>query len=236
MALSLNSQHAHYITVLGRRLPLIAKKHPRARSFVVRYDAKNQCVKVTCPRYAPLKAALAFAASKEAWLALQIEKTPAIRLIDGAEISLFGDQVVLQHIGGRGLVAREGNALKVTGDIDFFARRVRDYIRKEMIHHAHAMAARHAEKIGVDIASITLRDTTSRWGSCSNKGALSLCVRLAFAPLAVLDYVIAHEVAHIKHLNHSERFWQVVAHLCPEFEQHERWLARHGQQLQAAFT
>ena len=199
--------------------------------MVVRYDAKKACVKVTLPRYVSLAKGVAFAQSKEAWIAAQIGQQRGIILEDGANISLFGEPITLLHIGGRGVVARAGNILHVTGDAQFFVRRVRDYIKKEMQTLCEERGAHHAQIIGVQVSSITLRDTTSRWGSCSVSGNISLCWRLAFAPREVLDYVIAHEVAHLKHHNHSDRFWQVVAQLCPTFEAHEVWLKHYGKTI-----
>ena len=196
--------------------------------MVVRYDAKNARVKVTLPRYVSLKAGLEFAASREAWIAAQMEKKRGVTLENGAVIPLFGEEMQLVHVGGRGMVTCEKKVLRITGDIAFLERRTRDYIKKEMHTICRQRATFHAEKIGVKVAGITLRDTSSRWGSCSTSGDISLCWRLAFMPFAVMDYVIAHEVAHIRHHNHSAAFWQVVESLCPEFEQWEGWLKRYG--------
>ena len=88
-----------------------------------------------------------------------------------------------------------------------------------------------AQVIERPVGRVTLRESRTRWGSCSPSGDLSFCWRLIFAPALVLDYVVAHEVAHLVHLNHSERFWKLCAQLTPEVQAPRRWLMRHGQQL-----
>lgn len=227
----LKSDHAHYITVAGRQLPLIAKKHPRARSFVVRYDARSGCVKVTLPRYASFKSAFAFAESREGWIAAQMGKHQRVPFADGIEIPLFGELVLLRHSGGRGLVSRHENELRISGDKEFLARRVRDYIKQETKKLLQSRAEHYAKVLGVSFCALNLRESTSRWGSCSAKGSLTFCWRLAFAPLAVLDYIACHEVCHLKHHNHSAAFWNTVEQLCPDFQAQERWLKQHGQSV-----
>ena len=93
--------------------------------------------------------------------------------------------------------------------------------------------ARHSATLGVKAKSITMRDTTSRWGSCSSSGALNFSWRIIMAPPEVLDYLAAHEVAHLREMNHSDRFWALVAETCPNFEAHKAWLRTHGTGLHA---
>ncbi len=229
----MKSDGSHYIMVAGRRLPLIAKKHPRARKLVVRYDARAQCVKLTLPRYVSLKSAVEFAESKVGWIEAQMQKNTRTAFASGTEIPLFGEKVKLVHIGGRGVVRCEEDALIITGNIEFLERRVQDYIKQETKKIIITKAEYYVRAAGVNFRSITLRDSSSRWGSCSAKGGLSFCWRLAFAPLEVLDYVVCHEVAHLRHHNHSAAYWQLVAQLCPTYETHERWLKTHGQSVWA---
>jgi predicted metal-dependent hydrolase len=232
---ALKNDHAHYITVSGKRLPLIVKKHPRARNLVVRYDTRRDCVKVTAPRYVSLKRAVEFAESKTEWIARQREKTSTLVIENGAMVSIFGQEIRLAHAGGRGVASLVEGVLQVTGAAEFMPRRVRDYVLREMRIIAHERALFHAAKLGVRVSSLTLRDTSSRWGSCTRSGRISLCWRLAFAPYEVMDYVVAHEVAHLLHHNHSPSFWHAVAHLCPAYEMHEHWLKTHGHKLMASW-
>lgn len=227
----MKSDGSHYITVAGRRLPLIAKKHPRARRLVVRYDARGECVKLTLPRYVSLKSAVEFAESKAGWIEAQMHKHIRTVFENGADIPLFGETMKLVHIGGRGVVRCEENTLYISGNSEFLERRVRDYIKQETKKIIITRAEHYAEAAGVTFRGVSLRDSSSRWGSCSAKGALSFCWRLAFAPLSVLDYVVCHEVAHLRHHNHSAAYWKLVEQLCPNYATHERWLKNHGQSV-----
>ncbi len=207
---------------------LIIRKHKRARRMVLRYDTKNNCVKLTLPGYVSSAKGIEFAASKEGWLAKQIQENPADTLADGKIISLLGESVTIRHQGGRGTTYISGNELIIPGDAQFIARRIREFISKEMLPLCRKLGKIHAEKIGVRISALTLRDNRSRWGSCSIGGKISICWRLAFAPIAALDYVICHEVAHLKHHNHSKDFWKTVELLCPEYKKWEIWLRKNS--------
>ena len=94
-----------------------------------------------------------------------------------------------------------------------------------------AASDRYAAQAGCTYTRLTIRDTRSRWGSCSSAGALMYAWRLIMAPPAVLDYVAAHEVAHLREMNHAPAFWAIVARLCPDYENHRRWLRENGDQL-----
>lgn len=227
--IALKQQRVHYITIGSKRLPLIAKKHPHARRLVVRYDARSECVKITLPRYVSLATALAFAESKSGWIAAQIETHPRRDLTDGVEVPLFGEKIQIVHVGGRGVVQRDHHRLLIPGDIAFIQRRVQDFIRQETRKIIIAKAEFYANQLGTSFRSVALRESSSRWGSCSAKGGLSFCWRLAFAPIEVLDYVVCHEVAHLLQHNHSTAYWRIVAQLCPSYERYERWLKTEGQ-------
>jgi predicted metal-dependent hydrolase len=119
----------------------------------------------------------------------------------------------------------------VAGAAPHLARRIRDYLKYEAQCDLEAASRYYAEKIGVAIKRITVRDQSSRWGSCSNSGVLSYSWRLILAPPYVLDYLAAHEVAHLKELNHSPRFWRLVRSLTPDAERAKVWLDAHGADL-----
>ena len=110
-------------------------------------------------------------------------------------------------------------------------RRVRDFLVKEAGRDIEAAVASHAKKLGAAPRKITLRDTTSRWGSCSSSGTLSFSWRLIMAPRFVLDYLAAHEAAHLLHMNHSAAFWAAVGRLTADTERAEAWLKAHGSGL-----
>jgi predicted metal-dependent hydrolase len=124
--------------------------------------------------------------------------------------------------------------LVVPGDRDHLRRRVEDYLRVVARADLAAAVARHAGTLGVTPKAVRLKDTTSRWGSASSSGTLSFSWRLAMAPPFVLDYLAAHEVAHLMEMNHSARFWAICRRLAPRTEEAQAWLREHGRSLHRA--
>ena len=127
--------------------------------------------------------------------------------------------------------ASDGPLICVAGERPHVPRRVADFLKREAHRDIEAAVARHARSIGVKPKRIAVRDTVSRWGSCSATGGLSFSWRLILAPPFVLDYLAAHEVAHLVHLNHSPKFWSLLRRACPETNRAEAWLKAHGANL-----
>ncbi|MBO7258282.1 MAG: M48 family metallopeptidase, partial [Alphaproteobacteria bacterium] len=121
--------------------------------------------------------------------------------------------------------------LLVFGDEHFIHRRVQDFIKKQTALYIDEKAQELATRLGVKINKITMKDTTSRWGSCSGKNNLNFCWRLGLAPLYVLDYIIAHEVAHLREMNHGPQFWKIVSEIDDNRASAEIWLRRNGHTL-----
>lgn len=226
-----SKQPAHSITVEGIQLPLIATRNLRSKRLILRWDAKQQVVKLTLPRSVSVAQGLEFAESRRNWIMQQMQASESVKFEEGASLPLWGEEYLLCHLGGRGVTVIDHHKILVTGDEAFFARRVRDFIKAETQVRMSALAKDAAAKLGVKLGKITLRETSSRWGSCTSKGDISLCWRLAFAPRAVMDYVVYHEVAHILHHNHGKAYWQTVKFLCADYEVHEKWLDKHGASL-----
>jgi len=145
------------------------------------------------------------------------------------------DHLIVHRPGARGVVwvetGADGPLICVAGDAPHVPRRVEDFLKREARRDLEAAVARHAAKLNVKPRRIALRDTSSRWGSCSTTGALNFSWRLIFAPPFVLDYLAAHEVSHIVHMNHSPMFWKLTQRLSPETERAEAWLRAHGAAL-----
>jgi predicted metal-dependent hydrolase len=121
--------------------------------------------------------------------------------------------------------------LCVAGGASHIGGRVHDFLKREARRDLVAASRRYAAILGVSIRSVSLRDTASRWGSCSQSGSLSFSWRLVLAPPFVLDYLAAHEVVHRIELNHSKRFWQAVERIFTEWRRAEAWLRAHGASL-----
>lgn len=146
---------------------------------------------------------------------------------------MLGQDYVLKHVGGRGTITREGNVIQVPGDEAFMARRVRDWLKAQARERIAQEARQKAQALGKTVRQVTVRDTVSRWGSCSHDGNLSFSWRLILAPAEVCDYVISHEVAHLQEFNHSAAFWALVEQLSPGYRQWRNWLSVHGHGLYA---
>ncbi|PLX38010.1 MAG: hypothetical protein C0606_07130 [Hyphomicrobiales bacterium] len=211
----------------------------RARRISLRLPTKGNEPVVTVPPKTSSAAALGFIERHRDWLAEKLAARPGlVPFADGAALPLRGVEHRIEHRAGRrGTVWTEagegGPLLCVAGGIDHLPRRLTDWLKKEARRDLEDAVAAHAERLGKQPARITLRDTTSRWGSCSARGHLSFSWRLVLAPPEILDYVAAHEVAHLAEMNHSKRFWAIVADLHPGTEKARKWLRRHGHALHA---
>lgn len=223
---------SHTIIIDGNTFPIIIRKHPRSRRMVIRYQPIQRKIGLTLPRYISVKQGLHFVEEKRSWLTRQIaEHQSDVPLMDGQVIPVLGKDYTLCHVGGRGVVTMEENRIMIPGDNLFLKRRVLEWMKRELRKTIMQLANEKAECIGKRIGKISLRDTTSRWGSCNHNGNLSFSWRLLFAPFEVLDYVVSHEVAHIKHLDHSTAFWSAVESLCPDYQSYRDWLKTHGTTL-----
>ena len=213
------------------------RRHPRARRYTLRVDAAARDAILTMPTRGTLKAARDFALKHGGWIAARLSRLPkAAPFADGAVVPLRGVPHRIEHRPAmRGTVWTEtgeaGNLLCVTGGGPHIDRRIADFLKREARRDLDAASRRHARSIGVTIKRISVRDQTSRWGSCSSTGVLSYSWRLILTPPLVLDYLAAHEVAHLAELNHSQRFWKLVRQLAPEFERAKTWLGTHGGEL-----
>lgn len=205
----------------------------RARRITLRVDAATRRVVLTLPPGMDPARGFAFLREKELWLQNRLSRLPAaVPFADGAVIPFFGDDHVIRHRpDARGGVWREDGALHVTGEPAHLARRLEDWLKAQARQALSVQARAMAARVDRPVTRISVRDTRSRWGSCTAAGGLSFSWRLVFAPRAVFDYVVAHEVAHLVELNHGPRFWRLVAELCPEMDHSRRWLKRHGSTL-----
>ena len=213
------------------------RRHPRARRYTLRVCERNGSVTMTIPPRGSLRHAHQFAARNADWIATRVKRLPArVPFADGTEVPLRGAMHRIAHRPrARGTVwiehGESGPLICATGNAQHVARRVRDFLKREAKRDLQEATRRHAATLGVTIQKIGIRDTQSRWGSCSSDGALSYSWRLVLAPPFVLDYLAAHEVAHCRELNHSARFWRLVDQLTPERRRAEAWLRSHGNSL-----
>ena len=213
------------------------RRHPRARNYTLRVAGPARSPVLTMPRRGSLSEAHQFLDRHSGWLQRQIDRLPQPRPIAaGAFIPLRGAPHLIRHEPGRrGTVAIDNNGhdpmLIVAGGTVHLRRRVIDFLKREARRDLEAAVLRHAAALGVRAKAIRLRDQVSRWGSCSTTGVLSFSWRLILAPTHILDYVAAHEVAHLKEMNHGPRFWALVRESMPAMDEAKRWLQIYGMDL-----
>lgn len=219
------------VTHEGQRFVVRLRRNAVARRLILRLRADTGEAVLTLPARTSLRDAKAFLGRYGGWIAERTARLPErVPFAADAVISLRGVPCRIEATGGSGrgrIVIGEG-VLSVPGEAAHLPRRVLDWLKAEAKADLAAAVARHAATLGVRVGRITVKDTRSRWGSCSAAGALSFSWRLILAPPHVLDYLAAHEVAHRLEMNHSDRFWRVVARTCPDWQEAERWLTTNG--------
>lgn len=230
------------ITVeFDREVYLVQLRRNRlARRYTLRIHSATREVVLTLPPRGSLKQAREFAQKHGAWIVARLRRLPRpVPFIDGTVLPLRGlDHRVVHRPHARGTVwteaegeGDEGRILCVAGAAPHIPRRVRDYLKREAKRELETASRQAALALGVTVKRVSIRDQSSRWGSCSTTGVLSYSWRLILAPPFVLDYLAAHEAAHLVEMNHSRAFWRQVERICPEFKRAKAWLDANGADL-----
>lgn len=216
----------------GRKISIEVKRSPRAARIKLRIDPRRGVV-LLLPKRASLAAGMTFLRQEIDWVASNINRIPeTVPFRDGVMLPLLGRPHRITHAPDqRGFVWAEGGHIYVAGGEEHLPRRMKDWTRKMAKTEISVWAADYAEKIDVSYSGITLRDQVSRWGSCSSTGRLNFSWRLLLMPEEVMTYIVAHEVAHLRHMNHSAAFWALVDEIHPRVDQAKKWLKRHGADL-----
>lgn len=223
----------------GEPLAVTVRRHPKAQRLTLRVRAVARDVTLTAPPHVPLSAARDFVHRHREWVRVRLVRLPEMVPFEaGAVVPVRGEPHLIVHRPDeRGTVWLDGAlnaahggmpALCVAGEAPHIARRVRDHLKREARAELTRAVRRHAAALKVEVGRITLRDTASRWGSCSAKGDLSFSWRLIMAPAFVLDYLAAHEVAHRLEMNHGPRYWRLVEGIFPRRAEAEAWLRHNG--------
>ncbi len=207
------------------------KRHARAKRLTLRLSQVSREATLTLPPRTPLRQARAFALKQEQWLREQMARLPERALLtDGAEIPFRGESLILRTASGKSVRLSPPHIEVATPNP---ARRLRAFFRTEARNAILPLVEHYSSRIGRPFNRVTLRDTRSRWGSCSGEGNLMFSWRLVMAPPRVLEYVVAHEVAHLVEMNHSAAFWAQVETLMPDYRNHRHWLRSNGANLHA---
>ncbi len=222
----------------GETFRIVVRRMSSARRLTLRVRAATQDVVLTLPVRTSFREAKSFAERHTPWIGAKLRRLPArvpFALGNVAPLRGVAHRIASMpglRAAGAVVVAPQASAAEPTlwvgGDPSFAPRRVQDFLTREARRDLEAAVARHAATLGVKPRRIVLRDTSSRWGSCSASGVLNFSWRLILAPHFVLDYLAAHEVAHLVHMNHSDAFWATVARASKDVEAAESWLKANG--------
>jgi predicted metal-dependent hydrolase len=214
------------------------RRHRQARRYTLRIHAATHEAVLTMPPRGSVREARSFAEKHGAWIATRLGHLPrAVAFAPGVTIPLRGEPHRIVHRRGkRGTVWIEADPtgehlLCAAGELPHLARRIGDYLKREARRDLDAAVRRHAATLGVPVRRVAVRDQSSRWGSCSTTGVVSFSWRLILAPPFVLDYLAAHEAAHLVEMNHSPKFWRLVDGVCPSMRPAKAWLDAHGAEL-----
>jgi len=218
----------------GDEVVLHLRPSPQARRLTLRQDLASGAFRLTVPVGTRLSHIEIFIRQHGDWIERHRQALPPrIPFAVGQSVPVLGTPHQIAASDGRRPVERcaDPPRLLVAGQAAHHARRIGDYLKaeasRELTRRSHLTAA----KLDCTVTRVSLRDTRSRWGSCSSGGALSFSWRLILAPEPVLDYVVAHEVAHLIELNHSPRFWALVRRLSQDAMECRSWLRQHGAEL-----
>lgn len=226
----------------GSDHPVQIRRSARARRFTLKIDEAKRGAVLTVPAGASIDDAVAFAGRHARWLDKRMAEMPRpVPFADGAVFPFRGRSHEIRYATSgrrRGVVrvetfetAETRPLIHVSGEPCHAPRRLTDWLKREARRDLSAQVACHADRLGLRHRKLAVRDQTTRWGSCSSNGTLSFSWRLVLAPDFVLDYVAAHEVAHLAEMNHGPRFWKLVYRTMPRTDEARAWLKANGRDL-----
>lgn len=215
---------------------LVVRVSPRAKRMALRLDPQSRVMHLVVPKRARLENAYRFAMEHEDWIYERLSELPEpVPFEDGEKLPVFGTKRLIDIYYDPDLRKTDiellSKELRVWTNKEDPSGRITRFLKEEARQHMTDLALDKASQIGKRIKEVSIRDTKSRWGSCSEDGKLSLSWRLIFAPYEAMDYVVAHEVAHLVHMNHAERFWDLCADLSEDFSTGLLWMKEHGHEL-----
>ncbi|MCP4393282.1 MAG: M48 family metallopeptidase [Alphaproteobacteria bacterium] len=227
------AEQNYRINIEGRDFPLDIKRNSKAKRCILRVNHIKQSIDLTIPKRYRTEKAVKFARSQILWIEKQIEQMPEkINFYDGITIPVAGRPTTITRAKHPQAGTKQiEDTIIISGHTEHFNRRTKDFLKKEAKRVFTNIANKMAEKMGKKIKKISVKDTHSRWGSCNSAGNISYSWRLILAPVHVMEYVIAHEVAHLAELNHSEAFWNQVGKLLPNYHKAKKWLKENGNSL-----
>ncbi|WP_273722409.1 M48 family metallopeptidase [Bartonella sp. AU18XJBT] len=238
--MSISKQHFIFS---DRSVPVQVRENKCARRLTLRIDASGQRICVTTPPAISLCTIQSFIEKHRSWIEARLARVQISHenayLKEGAMIPLLGVAHTIRHKEGRGVTeiiagdAEQEPQIIVYGQLEYLPRRIADVLKKQAARIITPLVTHYAYKVERKVKSICYKDTRSRWGSCSIDKRLSFSWRLVMAPKEVVEYVVAHEVAHLVEMNHGPRFWALCEELCPGSKTYRAWLKENAHRLQA---
>ncbi|MGL1921264.1 MAG: M48 family metallopeptidase [Hyphomicrobiales bacterium] len=215
------------------KITVLLSRNKRSKRMTLRQNLGGGNFKLTMPLRGTIAQARAFCQENLSWMQKHSNAMQdATQFKHGHSIPLRGKQIKLVFIDQlRGQIKRIDDELHVPGGADYAPRRLVNWLKAEAKKDILIGITKYQPLLEVKHSKLTIRDTKSRWGSCSSSKALSFSWRLVMAPEDVLDYVVAHELAHILEMNHSPKFWAHVTKVCPHMKSSQNWLKTNGGQL-----
>ena len=221
----------HIILPGNPKITIILRRSKRAKRMSLRILRLKGIVTLSLPVSCQIREAEKFVFEKESWIRAHLADLPqSAEAAFGGMVLFQGELLTICRWQGR-QVRKTGAKLLVPGTDGMVAARVKAFLKLQARQRLAEATDRYSAALGKSYGKLTLRDTTSRWGSCSTKGNINYSWRLIMAPAEVLNYVAAHEVAHLVQMNHSPQFWAVVEHLYPAYATYRAWLKDHGEEL-----
>jgi hypothetical protein len=215
------------VTIAGRAYNVVIARHRRARRYVLRVN-DDDSLRLTVPRGASIAGGLRFAATQGDWIGRERQRREARLqpLRDGMSVRFRGEEVPLAVTARK--IAWAGESIPYKPDVrDAIESHIQDIAAREL----PARCLELAKQCKLSVARVSVRNQRSRWGACSSRSVITLNWRLLLMPPSVSDYVIFHELMHLKQPNHSRRFWREVDASCAWWRDAERWLRKHGREL-----
>lgn len=215
---------------------LSLKINPRAKRMALRVDPKKRKVKLVLPTDANISRAYEFALEHKYWIREKIAELPElIRFVDGAVLSILGEEIRIEVSYDKTLkttdILLKNNILSVSTNKEDSSKRIKRFLVNLAKEKLTTLSNEKAAQINEKISGIDVKDTISRWGSCSHDNRLSFSWRLIFAPLHAFDYVVAHEVAHMRVMDHSPDFWEECEALSANYSKGKSWMKHHSTKL-----
>jgi predicted metal-dependent hydrolase len=217
----------------GAEIDVLVRRSRRAKSILLQVGNLDGAVELVVPHAARLAEAWEFAQTKTEWLQNRlIDVRRPVPFADGAKFPFLGREIVIRRLDGRYTpIHRSDDELLVTTAPERLPARIQRWLRAQAGEQIKWRVAEKTNQLGRPCKRISIRDQQTRWGSCSASGNLNFSWRLILAPEHVLDYVVAHEVAHLAEMNHGKRFWAHVADLCDDPGTARAWLRTNGMDL-----